>query len=356
MGGVRKPFHVRTKRGSAFWWADFTLASSRYRFPLTVKNGDDRAKAEQEAGTRWLEECARQGIKATAPAELRTKALLVRYIETELAARARKRGPRYAEIEEIRLGLHVQPRFPVVTEITPTSWDTHVEELHAQGLKLDTIRKVTISCRLFLKWCGRISAIALVPSLRAPAGEECALEVAERRAFTRAERDAFLAALDGRAKRIYTVLLYTALRKSALERMLPRWIDWQTGYVTFPASAMKKRKPKSFYLHPLAQKAIKEELEGRERDLAPVFGPFDYDGHNGAARSGVFWTACREANIPLDGLTAHHVCRHTAATIAGNDGASLAELMRLGGWDTPAAALRYMHASDEQARKAVERL
>ncbi len=355
MGGIRRPFHVRQKKGSSFWWADFTVGGDRFRFPLTVRRDDDRGKATQETGARWLEECARQGIKAEGPRDADTGTLLVRYIETELAARARKRGARYAEIEELRLNLHVLPRFPVVSQITATTWDSAVEEMHG-SLKLDTIRKVTISCRLFLRWAARIGAIPLVPSLRAPAGEEVALETAERRAFTRGERDRFLAQLDARPHRIYTVLLYTALRKSALERMLPRWIDWQTGYVTFPAHAMKKRKSKSFYLHPLAQKAIKEELAGREPDLAPVFGKFDYDGHNGEARSGVFWTACRKANIPLDGLTAHHVCRHTAATIAGNDGASLAELMRLGGWDTAAMAMRYMHASDEQARKAVERL
>jgi integrase len=359
MGGNRKPFHVRAKAGSAFWWADFTIKGKRYRPVLDLTRADDpdQRRATQAAGTLWLEERCRQGIKAAAPPDLDTETLIIRYVATELAAQARKRAARYLQIEKLRLNLHVVPRFPLVNGLTADAWDLAVADMHGR-LKLDTIRKITFSACVFLRWCAKIGAIALVPALRAPSDEECALELPERRAFTREERDRFLLQLDGRPRRVYTVLLYTALRKISLERMLPRWINWQTGYVVFPGLALKKRKPKAFFLRKEAQDAIREEMAARgslDPDK-PVFGKFDFDGHNGAARSGIFWTACRAAGIPLQGLTAHHVCRHTAATIAGNDGATLAELMRLGGWETPAMAMRYMHASDEQARKVVERL
>jgi integrase len=360
MGGVRKPFHVRQRKGSGFWWYDFTTKGQRFRGPLTVRRGADRSEAEREAGARWYEEAHRQGIPAPeSAAERDTRKLIVRYVAEWLPVKARKRAGRYAELEELRLTLHVLPKFPLLDRITTSAWDDAQGEMHASGLKLDTIRKVTISLRQFLRWCGKVKVLPVVPSLNAPTGEEVAAEAPERRAFSEAERDRFLAAmakLDARAHRIYTTLLYTALRKSGLERMLPTWINWDTGFATFPASAMKKRRATSFYLHPLAREAIRAELDGRERDLAPVFGRFDYDGHNGPERTGLFWKACRLAGIPLDGLTAHHVTRHTACSIAGNNGSTLAELMALGGWESPAMAMRYFHADAKQSKGAVERL
>jgi integrase len=371
MGGKRAPFHVRPHKGSPFWWWDFTIDGDRFRAPTHVlvgPGGGGKTEADRETAAAWLEECARQGKRADASAfgvETDTVTLVAKYIANEVSVRARKRAARYSEIEELRLMEHVVPRFPVVSMVTPTTWDEAQAEMHAGGLKLSTIQKVTISLRLFMRYCSRIGAVPVLPELRAPTGEEAAAEAAERRAFDEAERDRFLRAvakLEARAHRVYTTLLYTALRKSGLERMLPRWIDWRTGYVTFPAGAMKKRRTRTFYLHPLARKAIKAELAARGNldPDQPVFGLFDYDGRRRNAdgtKRGLFWRAVRVAKIKDQiGLTAHHVTRHTACSIAGNNGATLAELMALGGWDTPAMAMRYFHADAKQAKGAVDRL
>jgi len=368
MGGKRGPFHVVKHKGSPFWWIDTTIEGHRIRRPLHVPIGPGdggQREAAREAAAFWLQECARLGKRADAAAlgiEADTLTLLSKYIVGDLAVRARKRGLRYAETEESRLTEHVVPNFPAIGMLTAAAWEEWQATAHASGTKLATIQRVTVSARLFLTFCARIGAIQLVPELRAPSGEEVAGEAPAREALSEAQRDRLLrelARLDVRAHRIYTTLLYTAFRKSALERLLPRWINWQTGYVTFPASAMKKRKSRSFYLHPLARKAIKGELASRGKldQDAPVFGAFDYDGHNASkGRQGLFWTAARRAKIPLDGLTAHHVTRHTACSIAGNNGATLAELMALGGWDTPAMAMRYFHADAKQSKGAVDRL
>lgn len=365
MGGVRRPFHVRQKDGSPYWQLDCTIpGGDRVREALKTRIADDpdKRKADQEAGARWLALCRGAGLRPEAGSEIGTAVLIAQYVETDLAARARKRGARYAEVEELRLNLHVQPRFASIQSITSASWKSAQDDMHEKGMKLDTIRKTTVSLRLFLRYCHGLGAISEIPTLTAPSGEEVALEAPDRRAFTEEERAAFLATMkkiDKRAHRVYTALLYTALRKSGLERMLPGWINWQTGFATFPASAMKKRKPRSFYLHPMAREAIRRELGGRERDLKPIFGRFDYDGHgknNAGERKGAFWKAIRAAGIDPDGLTAHHVTRHTACSIAGNNGATLAELMALGGWDTPAMAMRYFHADAKQAKGAIEKL
>ena len=365
MGGKRAPFHVRSRPGSPFWQFSTVIDGQKIRESLTTRVEEDpnQRKAGPEAGARYLHHCARIGAKAEAGAvETDTLRLLEQYVDTELAARARKRSDKYLETEETRLIRHVVPRFPTVDAITTRAWELAQAEIHAKGVKLATIQRVTVSLRMFLRYCAQIGAIAAAPTLTAPSGQEAASEASERRPFTEAERGAFLDAvgkLDPRAHRIYTTLLYTALRKGALEKLLPRWINWSTAYVTYPAGSLKNGKARSFYLHPLAQRAIKEELatRGDLRQDEPVFGSFDYDGHNSAkGRLGLFWTACRMAKIPLLDLTAHHVTRHTACTIAGNNGASLAELMALGGWETPAMACRYLHIDAKQSRAAVDRL
>lgn len=365
MGGKRAPFHVRSRKRSPFWQFAATIDGIEIRESLETRVADDpgKRKAGPEAGARYLFHCARLGSKATAGAvETDTMRLAGLYAETDLAARARKRGPRYADVEETRLARHVLTRFPTVDAITTRAWELAQQEMHEAGLKLATIQRVTVSLRLFLRYCAHMGAIPAVPTLVAPSNRDAASEAAERRPFTEGERDSFLATvagMDARAHRIYTTLLYTALRKGGLEKMLPRWIDWRSGYVTYPAGELKTRKARSFYLHPKAQAAIREELavRGDLRKDEPVFGPFDYDGHNSSkGRLGLFWTACRKAEIPLVGLTAHHVTRHTACTIAGNNGATLAELMALGGWDSPSMAMRYLHIDAKQSRGAVDRL
>jgi integrase len=277
-----------------------------------------------------------------------------------LADIARKRNARYAAQVETDIARHVVPRFPLVSEITREAWNKAQLEMQdeARPLSLRTCQRVTVSLRRFLRYCEDVKAIEKLPALQTASGEDVAVTQAERRAFTRGERDRFLTAmrkLDARAHRIYTTLLYTALRKSGLERLLVRWIDRRTSYLTLPARAQKRGKgSRSFYLHPKARAAIWAEkmARGQLGPDEPLFGPFDFDDH----RKGLFWRAVRAAKIPEHGLTAHHVTRHTACTIAGNEGATFAELMALGGWTTPAMAMRYFHADAKLSRGAVEKL
>ena len=76
----------------------------------------------------------------------------------------------------------------------------------------------------------------------------------------------------------------------------------------------------------------------------PIFGPFNW-------RS-LFIRTCRRAGIDPKGLTAHHVTRRTAATLAGEKpGASLASLKAQGGWSSSEVVDRYMRVSVEAARR-----
>ncbi len=55
------------------------------------------------------------------------------------------------------------------------------------------------------------------------------------------------------------------------------------------------------------------------------------------------------------GLTAHHLARHTAATIWAKGGASGPQLMAAGGWDTLEMVERYMEVDEEMAAEAVSK-
>lgn len=51
-----------------------------------------------------------------------------------------------------------------------------------------------------------------------------------------------------------------------------------------------------------------------------------------------------------------HDLRHTAATMAAQKGATLAELMRRLGHSSPQAAMIYQHATDERDKAIAEKL
>jgi integrase len=76
----------------------------------------------------------------------------------------------------------------------------------------------------------------------------------------------------------------------------------------------------------------------------PIFGAFDYRA--------LFVHACEKAGIDSAGLTAHHVTRRTAATLAGEKpGASLSALKSQGGWRSSAVVDHYLKPSVEAARR-----
>ena len=119
-------------------------------------------------------------------------------------------------------------------------------------------------------------------------------------------------------------------------------------------------------LTPRCAEAIREEVaqvQNIDPDR-PIFGAFDF--HQEAVRKwkdkdgnehqyedgGVFARACRMAGIDQHGLTPHHVTRHTAATIAMENGVSILGVMAQGGWDSMQSMQRYTHANLQHARQA----
>jgi len=85
----------------------------------------------------------------------------------------------------------------------------------------------------------------------------------------------------------------------------------------------------------------------------PIFGPFDFHQEwDDEKKGGVFGRALTMAGIDRHGLTPHHVTRHTAATLALENGVSILGAMAQGGWDSMQSMQRYTHPQLKHARAA----
>lgn len=70
-----------------------------------------------------------------------------------------------------------------------------------------------------------------------------------------------------------------------------------------------------------------------------------------------FHDLCQQAGVPhgrAAGGVTFHCLRHTGATRALQNGASVRTVMKLGGWKDEASVMRYVHAADSDVRAAAE--
>jgi integrase len=66
------------------------------------------------------------------------------------------------------------------------------------------------------------------------------------------------------------------------------------------------------------------------------------------------WNAATET-VGVSGMHFHD-CRHFAATVAGQNGATVSDLMQRGGWSSPSMVARYVHASPERDRQIAAKM
>jgi integrase len=183
------------------------------------------------------------------------------------------------------LAEYVAPRWKHALDITADAWATAMPQLHhANGgpLRWRSIAHVAHTLDGFLTWCRTKGIIEQVPTLAVPTTDEQRADASERRAFTEDEMEAFLWALallgEGRALRIYTVLFETWQRKSTIEALTLRWVDFKRETITIPAKHFKTKREKLIDLTPRCAEAMREELaEVQNIDPDhPIFGRFDF--------------------------------------------------------------------------------
>ncbi len=357
-------YHLyRPKNGSGkvteFWSVHFTVRGKLHRY---ATGECDRGKADVRAAQIYLEahQRARAAVAPGAFDQLGDRQLahvagsFLDQLDQRLKSGEIARNESYYGDADRDLRCHVLVRFHRAEEITTAAWDEACKAWHAEGLKWRSIQRLTVTARHALRHARDLGVIQSVPELRSPTREQVVAEQAERRAMTEDERDKFLRAvkkISKRAWRIYTILFWSAMRRSDLRRLTLRQINWKTSYAQFPPNNTKSKKEgQAIWLHPKVVSALKQEIAAR--DELPLDEPIfpDFTLEHTAKK------AMAAAGIDTRGLTAHHVTRHTVATLAGDAGASLAELMALGRWSTPQMAMRYMHENAKRSKAALEKL
>jgi hypothetical protein len=193
-----------------------------------------------------------------------------------------------------------------------------------------------------------MGALDGVPEVRNPTAKQLAADRAYLRPLDRDEQERFLWALalseQGRALHVYIALFETWMRKGALAAMTPAG-STSAGADPHPRSAQHRRRSADLEidLTPRAAEALRAEM-GEVVDL---------DGRS-SAPSTTAPSSAHAAIAGLDpkGLTAHHVTRRTAATLAGEKpGASLAATEGSRRVAHSAVVDLYMKPSVEAARK-----
>jgi integrase len=344
--------HLYRRPDSEVWQCDYTVKGRAFRHSTGRR---DRGEALEAATEAWLEACRRARVAVPEGVEIRLSRLVSLYL-ADLRGRIERREltryEKYADHAEAHLA-RVTDRWQRLADIGP-GWEGALAEWHAD-VGWRTLQITTVTARGFLRWAKEQGHLAAVPELRAPSTEESNAEAEERLPLSETQRDALLKAIkkdDPRAWRIYVILFYSAARKSDLERLVWRQVDLDGGWLRFPPRQTKsKKRDQVVGLHPKAAAALKAErrAQGKIDPAALVFGPFDFRVPFGR------WLAA--AGITdAHGLTAHHTARHTTATLAGEAGATLAELMALGRWSTPQIASRYMKVSARASKAALGRL
>lgn len=340
----KQPFRLTHWPRSPFWYVVFRFQGKRV---VRSTEQEGRAAAEREAAQIWLQTTARSGAPTQAPG-LTLKEYADAWADSALKARSERRGPRYAAAQEANVVNHVLTRFVRPTEVRTDAWDAACQDMHDDGLTWQTIQRVTSSARALLRYVYGDEA----PILHAPPAEDARLEAAHRRAMTAAERDEFMAQvakIDQFAHRAYTVMFYSAMRESEVEKLRRRWIVG--AYIHFPAPSTKSKAPgQDLYLTPPVRKAISEQQAARG-DISPdepIFGPFDLRR--------VFLRALKATGIDRTGLTAHHTARHTCATLAAEGAPSIAHLQAVTRHKSLAMVERYVHPNGELSREVLDKL
>jgi integrase len=363
-----RPWRVYKRADSQFWQVQWG-GRATHREALDVTTERTRAEAEGEAARRWVARGGQGKTTKASTSELANLALaeLIPLFIEHVEKTYRGKDPQFASRKGTDLVEYVAPLWKSADEITANAWEEAMLKLHHKKggpLRWRSIAHVAQTLKAFLSWCQQKGVVAEVPKLGTPSTDEQRMDMSERRAFTEEEMEAFLWALalqeEGRALRIYTVLFETWQRKSTIEAMTLRWVDFKRETITIPAKHFKTRKEKIIDLTPRCAEAIKLEIEdwaltaGAKPDPdRTIFGRFNFhQSWNEKKKGGVFGRALTLAGIDPHGLTPHHATRHTAATLAMENGVGVLGAMAQGGWDSMQSMQRYTHSSLKHARVA----
>lgn len=150
------------------------------------------------------------------------------------------------------------------------------------------------------------------------------------------------------------VAILTGLRRADQFLGRKEWIRWTDRLYVVPHT--KTRRPRVVFLSEEAIMLLRRQV-ARHPDSPWLYPsktkpdrPMSPDNWYGK----VFRPACRRAGLPLE--LKWHTLRHTFGSRLAKAGASLQDIMAMGGWTSPKAALRYIHHHREDLQAWAEKL
>lgn len=290
-----------------------------------------------------------------------------RWVAERTTSRGRKLAPRTVELYRSQLAKHILPTFGDVelSRVTVPAVRSWHAELIGTGHRTAAAKCYRL-LRAILATAVEDDLIVKNPCTIKGAGVE---RSPERPTATPAEVWAVADAVDDHLRCFVLVAAFCGLRFSEAAGLQRRHVDLlhRTITVEHQLETVSKATAEHLGIDPVGFGPPKSEAGHRtlaipaplvaelERHLAEHAAPgrdgLVFVGPLGAplARSNFSpkWNAARRAAGLPDGFRFHDL-RHTHMTIAAESGASTKELMRRLGQSSPAAALRYQHATDRR--------
>jgi integrase len=340
-----------TAAGHRSFVLDYRTRSGRRR-RFTIGSFPDWSMAGAREEARRLKRAIDQGGDPLAEIEHERGSptvtdLIERFVDEHVSRKRPRTQYDYANM----LQKHVRPAFGrmKVAEVTFRDVDALHRRITKNGQATQANRVITMVAKMF--------ALAIRWQMRAdnPAeGIERNVEHKRKRYLTPPEQARLLTALeahpDQQAADIFRICLLTGCRSG--EAMAMRWdnVELARGIWTKPGSTTKQ---KTTHVVPLSASVKQLLARLRQETNSPwVFPAESAPGHRVTVQKS--WLAiCESARIP--GLRIHDL-RHSFASLAVNQGASLPLIGALLGHSSPTTTARYAHLFDDPQREAVERI
>jgi integrase len=320
-----------------------------------------RVRLDIEAGD-WSPPMKRIGGESSAPGSpLTLSEYAARWLaERDLAARTREH---YAQI----LRDHIEPTFGAVALADITKPDVTTWHARLAGTTGPTARAQAYGLlRTLMATAVTQDLIPATPCVVRGAGQ--VKRARKIRPATLAELEAVVAALPQKYRPMALLAAWCALRFGELAELRRSDVDLKAGTLTISRGVVRTKEHTRLVKDPKTEAGrrtvaipphlipiLREHLSvvrGKDGLLFPsASDPTKQLAHS--ALNKVWLRARAEAGRPD---LAFHDLRHTGAVLAAQSGATLAELMARLGHSTPAAAMRYQHASVDRDRALAARL
>jgi len=352
MGRRSEGWKLRKPAGSPYWYVRFTSPDGR----RIEKSTGCRKKTEaaREAAKVYAEAVGGDGLTPPPVGAFLLETLFAEWLESLEGLKS----PEWLETLELYAGVHWLTRWTHSTELTEPAIRRYISE-RRKVVAGSTISKELSGLRQFLKWAKSEGYVARVPTWETP---ESSSDY-EAICLSREETEAVLAQLPDRSthpkhlpvREYFTVMYATSFRRGTLARI--RWadVDLDGGAIRVASSADKRKFGRVVPLTAAAVSALASLKAGLEASgVAPLPTSLVFGKRNFVAS---LRKAAERAGIPEErrgrGL-ANHALRHSRLTDLASRSQNIPAIQHMAGHKTLASTMRYVHASEQQARKLLE--